>query len=104
MLSLIGCIRDGHAFGRGTLDVKYTVAAMLEAASFLKRRNLRPRRTVLFAFGHDEEVGGRHAQGPSSSQTRLTPMDFADFTLHSQVMMGRPILLRYCRQEAYVPG
>jgi hypothetical protein len=53
-----GCIRDGHAYGRGTLDVKYTVAAMMEAASFLKKRNFRPRRTVLFAFGHDEEVGG----------------------------------------------
>jgi carboxypeptidase PM20D1 len=53
-----GCIRDGHAYGRGTLDVKYTLAAMMEAASFLKRRNIRPRRTVYFAFGHDEEVGG----------------------------------------------
>jgi acetylornithine deacetylase/succinyl-diaminopimelate desuccinylase-like protein len=78
--------------------VKYTVAAMLEAASFLKRRNMRPRRTVLFAFGHDEEVGG------SSPQTRLEQMDCADFTLHSQVLLGQPILLRYCRQEAYVRG
>ena len=32
----------------------------------MKKRNLRPRRTVLFAFGHDEEVGG-HAHVNSSA-------------------------------------
>ena len=95
-----GCIRDGHAYGRGTLDVKYTVAAMMEAASFMKRRNLRPRRTVLFAFGHDEEVGG----SPSLSVSLLSLFNAADFYLRLQVTTELLILLRCCRQEAYGHG
>ena len=54
-----GQIADGFVWGRGTLDDKAGVLAILEAAEILLGRGFQPERTVLFAFGHDEEVGGQ---------------------------------------------
>jgi carboxypeptidase PM20D1 len=53
-----GAVGDGFVWGRGTLDDKQTVMALLEAAEHLIGDGFRPRRTVYFAFGHDEEIGG----------------------------------------------
>ncbi len=63
-----GAVRDGFVWGRGTLDVKQSALAMLEAAEFLIAAGFRPERTVYFAFGHDEEIGGK--QG-AAAITRL---------------------------------
>lgn len=54
-----GAIADGFVWGRGTLDTKGSVVAMLAAVEGLLERGFRPRRTVYLAFGHDEEVSGR---------------------------------------------
>src|SRR5262245_49205485 len=53
-----GRIDGGFVWGRGTLDDKVSVLATLEAAEMLLARGFQPQRTVYFAFGHDEEVGG----------------------------------------------
>src|ERR1051325_4147049 len=54
-----GAVRDGFIWGRGTLDDKITVIALLESAESLLAEGFRPQRTILCAFGHDEEIGGR---------------------------------------------
>jgi carboxypeptidase PM20D1 len=54
-----GAIADGFIWGRGTLDDKGAVMALHEAAEALLAQGFRPKRTLYFAFGHDEEVGGR---------------------------------------------
>ncbi|RKH01619.1 M20 family peptidase [Corallococcus sp. CA053C] len=54
-----GVVADGYVHGRGTLDDKGSVLAILEAVEGLLAQGHRPRRTVLLAFGADEEVGGR---------------------------------------------
>lgn len=54
-----GVIADGYVWGRGTLDVKNGIVGMLEAAEMLIASGFRPKRTVMFSFGHDEELGGR---------------------------------------------
>ncbi len=54
-----GFISDGFIWGRGTLDDKGAVMALHEAAETLLAQGFRPKRTVYFAFGHDEEIGGR---------------------------------------------
>lgn len=54
-----GVISGGFIWGRGTLDDKGAVMALHEAAETLLAQGFRPKRTVYFAFGHDEEVGGR---------------------------------------------
>jgi carboxypeptidase PM20D1 len=53
-----GHIADGSVWGRGALDNKATVVGTLEAAERLLSEGFRPARTIYFAFGHDEEVGG----------------------------------------------
>ncbi|HEX2188994.1 MAG TPA: M20/M25/M40 family metallo-hydrolase, partial [Longimicrobiaceae bacterium] len=54
-----GVVADGFVWGRGALDDKLGVLGTLEAVEGLLAEGFRPRRTVLLAFGSDEEVGGR---------------------------------------------
>jgi len=54
-----GAVADGFVWGRGALDDKVTVLAILEAVEALLRDGARPTRTIYLAFGHDEEVSGR---------------------------------------------
>lgn len=53
-----GSIVDGELWGRGTVDDKGPLIAIMEAVEHLVREGFEPRRTVLLAFGHDEEIGG----------------------------------------------
>ncbi len=51
---------DGtYVWGRGTLDCKHGVMAILEAIRLLADEGFQPERTVYVALGHDEELGGR---------------------------------------------
>jgi carboxypeptidase PM20D1 len=53
-----GGIAGGFIWGRGAIDNKSTVVGTLEAVEMLLGQGFRPGRTILLAFGHDEEVGG----------------------------------------------
>jgi carboxypeptidase PM20D1 len=53
-----GEIKDGIIYGRGTMDDKVSVLAILEAVEASLRAGLKPKRTIYLAFGHDEEIGG----------------------------------------------
>ena len=53
-----GVVADGVVWGRGTMDDKASVICLLEAVERLLTEGFVPERTVLLAFGHDEEVGG----------------------------------------------
>ncbi len=53
-----GVIDDEFVWGRGALDVKSGVIGWLEAAEALLAEGFAPARTLYFAFGHDEEIGG----------------------------------------------
>ncbi len=57
-----GVIADGFVWGRGALDDKLNVTGLLEAADALAAQGWQPPRTLLFAFGHDEEIGGSGAR------------------------------------------
>ena len=54
-----GAITAGYIWGRGALDDKGSLVAILEAVEHLISTGAKPRRTVYLAFGYDEEVGGR---------------------------------------------
>jgi carboxypeptidase PM20D1 len=54
-----GRVAGGYVWGRGALDDKGSLVAILEAVDNLVTSGARPRRTVYLAFGYDEEVGGR---------------------------------------------
>lgn len=54
-----GAVKDGHVWGRGAIDDKGSLVAIVEAAEALAASGFKPKRTLIFAFGHDEEVSGR---------------------------------------------
>lgn len=53
-----GRIADGFVWGRGAIDDKSALLAQLEAVEALLAEGFRPRRTLLLALGHDEEIRG----------------------------------------------
>jgi acetylornithine deacetylase/succinyl-diaminopimelate desuccinylase-like protein len=56
--------KDGWFYGRGTIDMKDSDAALLETLIRLKREGFVPDRDVIAAFTADEEAGG-DANGPA---------------------------------------
>lgn len=54
-----GVVADGFIWGRGSWDDKGDLYSILEAAELLAQQGFRPKRTIYFAFGHDEEVAGQ---------------------------------------------
>ena len=53
-----GDIADGFIWGRGSLDDKMTVVGLLESVDLMINQGFQPKRTIYFAFGQDEEIGG----------------------------------------------
>ncbi len=53
-----GDVDEGYVWGRGTLDLKNQVVALMEAVEGLLRQGFQPERTIFLAFGQDEEVSG----------------------------------------------
>lgn len=58
-----GQIKQDTIWGRGTVDDKVTVIAIMEAVEKLVTEGFQPEQTIYLAFGHDEEISGR--QGAS---------------------------------------
>jgi Gly-Xaa carboxypeptidase len=55
---------DGeYLWGRGSVDDKHAVSAILEAVTLLIEKDFTPRRTLILAFGFDEESKGRNGAG-----------------------------------------
>lgn len=53
-----GVVDEEYVWGRGALDDKSSMMAILEAVEMLLQSGFQPERTVYLSFGHDEEVGG----------------------------------------------
>ena len=53
-----GDLVNGKIVGRGTMDDKINVVALMETTEMLINEGFNPRRTIYFSFGHDEEIGG----------------------------------------------
>jgi len=57
-----GTIADGFVWGRGSMDDKGSLFAIMEAVERLVADGFQPRRTIYLAFGHDEETGPTFGQ------------------------------------------
>jgi len=56
--------KDGFFYGRGTIDMKEGIAALVETLIRLKRERFTPERDIIVAMTADEEAGG-DANGPA---------------------------------------
>lgn len=55
-----GRIQNGKIYGRGTMDDKISLMAILESVERHLAAGTVPNQTIYMAFGHDEEIGGEH--------------------------------------------
>jgi len=74
-----GKLVDGFVWGRGAIDDKSSIIAILEATEVLLEVGFQPKRTIYFAFGHDEELGGNAARQIAQLLSQRGVM--AEFTL-----------------------
>ena len=58
-----GLIQDGYVWGRGAVDMKGMVGAVIAVARELARSGRPPRRDLVLAFFADEEAGGESGAG-----------------------------------------
>tara|TARA_R110002072_G_scaffold213_13_gene1573 strand:- start:13620 stop:15014 length:1395 start_codon:yes stop_codon:yes gene_type:complete len=72
-----GVVADGRIYGRGSLDDKQGVLGNLEAAESLLAEGFVPARTIVFAFGHDEEISGQHGAAKLAGRMREKGWHFA---------------------------
>lgn len=63
-----GQLADGYVWGRGSMDDKAAVISILSATEKLLEEGFVPQRTLVFAFGHDEEIGGRSGAAKLAAQ------------------------------------
>ncbi len=65
-----GHIDGTFVWGRGTLDCKHGVMAILEAINRHATDGFKPQRTIYLALGHDEELGGQDGNGKMAEWLR----------------------------------
>lgn len=72
-----GVVADERIYGRGSLDDKQGVLGNLEAAESLLAEGFVPQRTLVFAFGHDEEISGAEGAGKLAERMQEKGWHFA---------------------------
>jgi carboxypeptidase PM20D1 len=65
-----GIIKNDTIWGRGAVDDKSSLVAIMEAIEKLLQQGFVPARTIYIAFGHDEEVAGRRGARAISTWMR----------------------------------
>ncbi|MCB2098555.1 MAG: M20/M25/M40 family metallo-hydrolase [Parvularculaceae bacterium] len=86
-----GAVADGAIWGRGAMDNKGQLIAMMEAAERLAASGFRPSSDIYFLFGHDEEIGGRAGAGEIRKRLDAQGVHFA-FTLDEGSGLGRGLI------------
>lgn len=53
-----GDVDDEYLYGRGTSDTKTLLIGLMETLDLLAKESFKNERTIILAFGYDEEIGG----------------------------------------------
>ena len=104
-----GEIADGFIWGRGTLDDKGSLISVFEALKKLQDTGFTPARTIYFAFGSDEEIGGNKGAASIAQFLRAQKIQF-EFYMDEGGMVStdmvpnikRPVALIGTAEKGYV--
>lgn len=75
-----GVVSGGVIFGRGTMDDKSGLMALMESFESMLSQGKRPNRDIYLAFGHDEEIGGKQGAAKIAQY-------FADNNIHFEFVL-----------------
>lgn len=96
-----GEVKAGYVWGRGAWDNKGNLVAQLEAIEASIAQGVRPRRTLMLAAGHDEEVGG--LRGAKAIATLLRSRGIMlDYILDEGMVVTDGVLKGFDRPVALV--
>lgn len=96
-----GELIDGYIYGRGTLDDKLNVMGYLQAAEHLLAEGFIPKRTLYFAFGHDEEMSGKYGAAEIASILKDRGVKAA-FALDEGMLVTKGVLPGMDRPAAFI--
>ncbi len=102
-----GDIIDGYVYGRGAIDDKGSLVALMEAADALARDGFRPQRTIHILLGHDEEVQGSGANAgvqllKSRSVSPVMALDEGFMVVDPSPLTGKPMGFIGVAEKGYV--
>jgi len=104
-----GVIENNTLYGRGTLDDKQGVISLLEATETLLEEGFKPRRTLVFGFGHDEEIGGENGAAALAERMRELNLSFdwmvdeGGFVVsNTPLLPGRDLAMINVAEKGYV--
>ncbi len=104
-----GTVADKTIWGRGAIDDKASLMAILEAAERLIESGFSPSRTVMFAFGGDEEVTGQRGASRIAAElaargiSALCLIDEGTAVVENTIsLVDRPVALIGVAEKGYV--
>ena len=102
-----GEIVDGYVYGRGAMDDKGSLVALMEALDALAKDGFEPKRTILLQLGHDEEVSGSGAQAgiallKSRGITPVMALDEGFMVIEDNPITGGTLGLIGVAEKGYV--
>jgi carboxypeptidase PM20D1 len=103
-----GELKNGYIYGRGAMDDKSAIIAMMESAEALLSRGFQPQRTIYFSFGHDEEVSGLSGAGEIVKHLKKSGVQFAwsldegSFVMEGLLPVDKPVAMINVAEKGYV--
>lgn len=101
-----GELADNAIWGRGSVDDKGSLIALLEASEALARSGFVPKRTIYVVSGHDEEAGGSGARAAaallaSRGVKALFTVDEGSVTVLDEPVTKGPVALIGIAEKGY---
>jgi carboxypeptidase PM20D1 len=104
-----GVLADGRIYGRGTLDDKQGMLGLLEAAETLLAEGFTPGRTIVMAFGHDEEISGKQGAAFLADRMRGLGLHFewmvdegGMLIADNPLLPGKPMAMVNIEEKGYL--
>jgi carboxypeptidase PM20D1 len=101
-----GAIKDGAVWGRGSIDDKGSLVALMEALESLAAKGFVPKRTIILVSGADEEVSGAGAQAAGALLKARGvhaewALDEGSAVVMDMPLVGKPVTLIGVAEKGY---